>query len=311
MEEIVAQKRINDEARADLEKPFSQRSKRGQFATIFAWVAMGIVISLIAKCVFFGEPTKPENFTMAQAAEHHYGYRGNVTLYPVYHAKINERKSFFGPEYKGEHAYCGELDAFDGGDEMFATRQHVATFRFISHPDSPLRSNPNEFNKGDTDYHADWARNGLTSKSGSYESKSFEDKWKHYCDPTAIAEGPSAGTTQESSPAQKPEVSSAPVTIAKSSTEQPSPGVHAVEAKPAVSGAVVYEHSCAACHATGVAGAPRLGWTADWERRLAGGIEPLYRTALSGKGAMPPKGTYAGPDSEVLAAVDYMVNAAK
>ena len=37
----------------------------------------------------------------------------------------------------------------------------------------------------------------------------------------------------------------------------------------------------------------------------------LHNFALKGKGVMPPKGGYAGPDADVIAAADYMANAAK
>jgi cytochrome c5 len=65
-----------------------------------------------------------------------------------------------------------------------------------------------------------------------------------------------------------------------------------------------------------VAGAPKLGDTADWSPRIAQGTEVLYNHALNGfqgaKGVMPPKGgNTALPDEDVKAAVDYMVAQAK
>ena len=67
-----------------------------------------------------------------------------------------------------------------------------------------------------------------------------------------------------------------------------------------------------ACHASGVAGAPKLGDRAAWAPRVAQGKNTLYNSALHGKGAMPPKGgNTALPDDAVKAAVDYMANAAK
>ena len=58
----------------------------------------------------------------------------------------------------------------------------------------------------------------------------------------------------------------------------------------AVDGKKVYEATCSACHASGVAGAPKLGDKAAWAAHVKEGKEHLYQTALKGKGAMPPKG---------------------
>jgi len=73
-------------------------------------------------------------------------------------------------------------------------------------------------------------------------------------------------------------------------------------------GAGVFQGSCAACHATGVAGAPKLGDAAAWAPRVKTGSAALYASALKGKGAMPAKGGNATlADADVRAAVDYMV----
>ena len=76
-------------------------------------------------------------------------------------------------------------------------------------------------------------------------------------------------------------------------------------------GKKVYESTCQMCHAAGVAGAPKFGDKAAWAPRIAQGKAKLYDSALHGKGAMPPKGTYAGSNDDVKAAVDYMAAAAK
>lgn len=79
------------------------------------------------------------------------------------------------------------------------------------------------------------------------------------------------------------------------------------------SGKEVYSKVCTTCHATGLAGAPRLGNSADWSPRLANGITALYQSALKGtpKG-MPAKGGHMTlPDAEVKAAVDYMLSSVK
>ena len=81
-------------------------------------------------------------------------------------------------------------------------------------------------------------------------------------------------------------------------------------------GKAVYEASCAACHATGVAGAPKFGDKAGWKERIAKGMPTLYDHAIKGfqgkAGFMPPKGGNASlADADVKAAVDYMVSKAK
>jgi cytochrome c oxidase subunit II len=73
-----------------------------------------------------------------------------------------------------------------------------------------------------------------------------------------------------------------------------------------------YEKVCSVCHAAGVAGAPKFGDKAAWAPRLAAGADALHNSALKGKNAMPPKGGMVTlPDNDVVAAVDYMVKAAK
>ena len=76
-------------------------------------------------------------------------------------------------------------------------------------------------------------------------------------------------------------------------------------------GEEVYKSVCTACHATGVAKAPKLGDRRDWAPRIKEGQKELVRVALKGEGAMPPRGGAADlSDVEVERAVVYMVNAA-
>jgi cytochrome c5 len=77
-------------------------------------------------------------------------------------------------------------------------------------------------------------------------------------------------------------------------------------------GATVYGASCAACHDSGVGGAPVAGDVDDWEDRIEEGLEILVDHALNGfqgsAGVMPPKGgNPALSDAEVTAAVEHMV----
>ena len=77
-------------------------------------------------------------------------------------------------------------------------------------------------------------------------------------------------------------------------------------------GETVYNQSCHICHNPGLTGAPKPGDAADWEPRIAQGIEVLYDHAINGytgeKGVMPPKGGYLQlSDDDVKAVVDYLV----
>ena len=81
-------------------------------------------------------------------------------------------------------------------------------------------------------------------------------------------------------------------------------------------GAELFKKTCAMCHQTGVAGAPKLGDKADWGPRIAQGKDTLYKHAIEGfngqKGAMPAKGGNPSlSDDEVKAAVDYIASKAQ
>ena len=68
-----------------------------------------------------------------------------------------------------------------------------------------------------------------------------------------------------------------------------------------------YAASCGACHAVGVAGAPKTGDPAQWEPRLAKGMEALVASVKNGLGVMPPGGLCAGcSDDDYKALITYM-----
>lgn len=80
----------------------------------------------------------------------------------------------------------------------------------------------------------------------------------------------------------------------------------------AADGKAVYDKTCVACHASGVANAPKLGDKAAWAPRVATGKDALIASVMKGKGAMPPKAGAANlKDDEIAAAVDYMLASAK
>lgn len=101
----------------------------------------------------------------------------------------------------------------------------------------------------------------------------------------------------------------------KAAPEPATPEAPAVAAAPEKSaasldkGKKIYDTTCFACHATGIAGSPKLGDTEAWAPRIATGADALYNAALNGKGAMPPKGGNGSiSDEDIKATVDYMMS---
>ena len=87
----------------------------------------------------------------------------------------------------------------------------------------------------------------------------------------------------------------------------PAPVVAAAPAVASRSGEEIYNTTCMACHAVGVAGAPKLATA--WAPRIATGIEAMAASVTKGKGAMPPKGTCGACSADELkSAVEYMVS---
>lgn len=73
-------------------------------------------------------------------------------------------------------------------------------------------------------------------------------------------------------------------------------------------GEQVYQAQCVACHATGVANAPRLGDAAAWAPRLATGFDSLLNAVMKGKGAMAAQAGGDATDHELARAVVYLAN---
>ncbi len=73
-----------------------------------------------------------------------------------------------------------------------------------------------------------------------------------------------------------------------------------------------YNKSCAVCHATGAANAPKTGDAAAWEPRLAKGMDALVASVDKGMNAMPPKGMCFDCSAEdYKALIEYMAKAAE
>ena len=74
-------------------------------------------------------------------------------------------------------------------------------------------------------------------------------------------------------------------------------------------GGAVYAATCAACHDSGMAGAPKTGDNGVWGARLAQGYDTLLKHAIEGIRAMPAKGGNPDLDNlEVERAVVFMAN---
>ena len=73
----------------------------------------------------------------------------------------------------------------------------------------------------------------------------------------------------------------------------------------------IVKSTCAACHQTGAANAPKLGDAAAWAPRIKAGINTMVQSVIKGKGAMPPKaGDPSLTESEIHNAVVLMANQA-
>jgi cytochrome c5 len=80
-------------------------------------------------------------------------------------------------------------------------------------------------------------------------------------------------------------------------------------AKSLQTGEAVYAAACSACHAAGIAGAPRTGDVAAWAPRIKQGFDLLVKHAVEGFKTMPAKGGNPNLDPiEVARAVAFMGN---
>ncbi|NDP63392.1 c-type cytochrome [Polaromonas sp.] len=130
---------------------------------------------------------------------------------------------------------------------------------------------------------------------------------------------PAAGAADAPAAAAAPATPAAPVAVAAATpapsaapaaTTAPAAPVQVAVANPGA-GEALYKQACVACHAAGVAGAPKFGDKAAWAPRIQTGLDALTNSAIKGKNAMPPRGGSAASDADIHSAVVYMVNAAK
>ena len=120
------------------------------------------------------------------------------------------------------------------------------------------------------------------------------------------------GTFKEPTAPAGAAATAAPAAAAQAAVVVASAAPAAAAPAKAGDGKALYETACMACHAAGVANAPKLGDKAAWAPRMKSGMETLYTSVIKGKGAMPPKGTaMSASDAEIKASVDYMVSSVK
>ncbi|MCU0870510.1 MAG: cytochrome c oxidase subunit II [Burkholderiales bacterium] len=147
------------------------------------------------------------------------------------------------------------------------------------------------------------------------EFKAWADKRKVAAAPAQTAtdapvgSGDAAAMPTEAPAAEAAAAPEAPMQVAAAETKKADkPAAGGAKAD----GAKVYNGICVACHAAGVAGAPKVGDKAAWKARIAQGQATLHEHAIKGIRAMPAKGgNPALSDDEVKAAVDYMVAQSK
>ena len=80
-------------------------------------------------------------------------------------------------------------------------------------------------------------------------------------------------------------------------------------ATPAFDAKGEYDKICAACHGSGLMGAPKFGDTAAWQARLDkhGSLDALVKQGIQGLGSMPPKGGAGISDDQFHDVVVYLL----
>ncbi len=128
--------------------------------------------------------------------------------------------------------------------------------------------------------------------------------------PRAVAERIlPVGEVRVGDPTQQAEASAAQLAMAAASATSAASAGAGDGGEP--SGETVYNGLCVACHATGVAGAPKLDDNVAWGERMAAGWDAMMANVLKGKGGMPPKGGNPSlSDDEIRAAIEYMLEQA-
>ncbi|RTZ45755.1 cytochrome c5 family protein [Candidimonas sp. SYP-B2681] len=149
----------------------------------------------------------------------------------------------------------------------------------------------------------------MANKSGA----SFEEPTEPAGDKAEAAAKPAATAAAAPAPAPAAAPAAAPKAEAPKAAAA-APAAAAPAAAPAAdtasidpAGEKLYKAVCFACHASGVANAPKFGDKAAWAKYVATGMDTMVQNAIHGVGAMPPRGGSQASDAEMKAAVQYMV----
>ncbi|MDX3987178.1 MAG: c-type cytochrome [Achromobacter sp.] len=127
---------------------------------------------------------------------------------------------------------------------------------------------------------------------------------------TAPAAAAPAAAAAAAPAAPAPAAAPAPTAAAPAAPAPAAAPQQAAAVNPA--GEKLYKSVCFACHATGVANAPKFGDKAAWDPYIKTGMDAMVKVAMQGKPPMPPKGGAANASEEdIRAAVQYMVDHAK
>ena len=147
---------------------------------------------------------------------------------------------------------------------------------------------------------------GMDENSGPMTDKDIDERTKPYSSVKVAGTAASnPGQAEPKAAAKEPAAAPAPIAAAP---QMPAAASDTSSAVSAIDGESLY-NACAACHATGAAGAPVVGDANSWASRIASGMETMVNNAINGKGAMPPRGGRMDlNDDQISAIVEYMVS---
>lgn len=157
-----------------------------------------------------------------------------------------------------------------------------------------------------SDFEVERAVVHMANQSGASFDEPKEPAAEGQAKPAEQAAAPAAPAAAPAAPAPAPAAAPA---AAAAPAEQAAPAAQAAAIDPA--GEKLYNQFCMACHAAGVAGAPKFGDKAAWAKYIDTGMDAMVKNAINGIGVMPPRGGSQASDEQIRAAVQYMVQAAQ